>query len=145
MILVVAGGLVLGLAPMAGASTREPASRPVTATQSGSSSFGLTNPCNGSFVATTGHAGAATITDGQHTSVTVYDAESGDGYTLVDGGTATFDSLSSSYTVSGEDIWINLRDPAESFHASLGYVVPVTSSNAPTGWDVVSASTSCGL
>jgi hypothetical protein len=145
MILVAAGGLVLGLAPVAGASTREPASPPVTRTVTFPTSFNVYNPCNGSLVSTTGHGGATTITDGQHTAAAVFDAESGEGYTFVVGGAATFASLSSSYTVPSEGIWINLRHPAESFHASIEVVMPVTSSNAPITIESVSVSASCGL
>jgi hypothetical protein len=145
MILVAAGGLVAGLAPVAGASVREPASRPVTRTTTFPTGFSVYNPCNGSLVSTTGRGGATTTTDGQHTAVAAFDAESGGGYTFVVRGAATFASLSSSYTVPSEGIWINLRHPAESFHASIEEVVPVSSSNAPIAIEAVSVSASCGL
>lgn len=85
------------------------------------------------------------MTTGQHTAITVADSDSGDGYRFVEFGAASFSALSADYSVPADGLWINVRNPALSFHASLTSVVPVTGTNAPTGFQTGINSYSCGI
>jgi hypothetical protein len=139
-------GLALALAPAAGASTVKPAPPlPVTQSISFPTSFGITSPCNGSAVSTSGKGSAVTFTKGQRTTAILIDNESGDGYQFIEFGTGTFSSLSSTYTVHAEGTWINLKDRAESFHSPLTVTLYVTSSNAPAGYVSNPTAFKCGV
>jgi hypothetical protein len=142
-----AGALALAaaLAPAAQASTFKSPTKPVTQTTSFPTSFGWGSPCDGSLVATTGHGSATTITDGQHTTAVISDFESGGGFELIEVGTGTFSSLSSSYTIKGEVTWIDLKHLAKSFHGPMAATLSVSSSNAPEAFSSAPASLKCGL
>jgi hypothetical protein len=139
------GGLALALAPAAGASTIGSSTRPVTQSTSFPTSYGIDSPCNGSSVSTSGRGGAVTITEGQHTTAIITDAESGDGYTFIVIGEGSFNSLSSTYTIHAEGTWIDLKKPSQSFHSPLTATLNVTSTNAPTGFTSSPTSLRCGL
>jgi hypothetical protein len=142
-------GLAVALAPAAGASPIKPPPappvRPVTQTLSGSTTFGVDSPCNGTAVDTSGKATVATITTGQNTVVTFDDIQSGDGYSLIILGAGDFNSLSASYSVKATAIWLDLKNLKDSFHGTLTSTIPVTSANAPDGLSSSVDSTTCGL
>jgi hypothetical protein len=138
--------LTLAVAPSASASTSAASiSSPVLQTTSGPSSLGIINPCNSSIVITTGQQKLFTLTSGTNTVAGIVDSESGDGYTVVVAGAGAFNSLASSYPVNAEGVWINQTDPALDFHAALGRVIEVNSSNAPTGVSDNGTQATCGL
>jgi hypothetical protein len=144
-------GLAVALAPAAGATTlpvAQTVTKPITQTTSFPTTFNVSDPCDGALVSTTGHGGAVTVTTGQHTTAAISDAESGDGFTLVEAGAGTFNALSSSYSMAAEAIWIDEKDPAKSFHISLTVTLTVTSTNAPYGFNSEYAnanSAKCGI
>jgi hypothetical protein len=139
-------GLAVALAPAAGASPiKQSLVRPVTQTETLPTSYNAIDPCNGSLVQTTGQAELATVTTGQDTTVAFADDESGDGFTLVIIGGGSFDALASSYPISAEAVWLDLKDLADSFHASVSVTFNVTSTNAPHGISATSVTAKCGL
>jgi hypothetical protein len=136
-------GLLVVVAPTAGASPTRPVVQTLKAPSAGS---GDINPCNGSTVDTTGTGFVETITSGSHTATIWLDHESGDGYTLYQASLGSFTSLSSTYVTPGVLIWINTSDPALDFHYSVEDTMVVNSANAPIN-DYVSAydSEACGI
>jgi hypothetical protein len=138
--------LTLGVASSASASAAAASSSsPVLQKISGPSSFGITNPCNGAGVSTTGQIKLFTLTSGTHTVAGIVDSESGDGYTVVIAGAGAFNSLASSYPVDTEGVWVNSADPALDFHAGIDFTIEVNASNAPIGGFATSAQPACGL
>jgi hypothetical protein len=141
--------MAVAMAPAAQASAFKPPvtppAKPVTQTTSFPTGFGSYSPCDGSLVATTGHGSATTITNGQRTTAVISDFESGDGYELIEIGTGTFSSLSSSYTIKGDITWIDLKHLAKSFHGPITATLSVSSSNAPESFNSTPTSLKCGL
>jgi hypothetical protein len=138
-------GLALALAPAAGASTIGSSTRPVTQSMSFPTTYNIDSPCNGSSVSTSGHGDAVTITDGQHTTAFITDAQSGGGFEFIVFGEGSFNSLSSTYTIRAEGTWINLKKPSQSFHSPLTATLFVTSANAPVGFSSSATALRCGL
>jgi hypothetical protein len=138
-------GLAVAVAPAAFASTGGSASRPVTQTLTHASSLSVTSPCDGSSVATSGDGLLTTVTNGQDTTVILADAESGDGFAVVLSGSGSFSSLSSSYSFNATGTWIDLKDLADSFHASFTVTLSVSAANAPLKAAAAEPVATCGL
>jgi len=136
-------GLAVAFVPTAGAMTV--GSGPVTHVVRFATSDSIASPCDGSTVTTRGHDVVTTTTIRQHTAVTVANIQSADGYEFVEVGRARFDSVSSSYSVPTNVLWIDFADLAKSFHASFTEVVYVNSQNAATGATDYLNSIACGF
>ncbi len=134
-------GATLAFAPTAGATT----AAPIVQSVSFSTSFGTTNACNGMQVDTAGRGTVTVTTAGQHTTITIRDNETGDGFDFITVGTGQFDSLASEYLVPVESRWLNLRDPALDFRASFDYTVTVNGNNTPLSFGVGPITTTCDL
>lgn len=141
---VAAIGLTFAFGPAAGASTAGFGPLPVTHAVNFSTSFSIINPCNDKTVDTAGHGTVTTMTAGQHTTATIVDVQSGDGYQLTTVGGAQFDALAAKYSVPVRSLWEN-RDPRLDFHASFDFTVTVNSKNAPTSFLVSGVSGTCGI
>jgi hypothetical protein len=141
-------GLAVAVVPAAMAATpaATPATRPVTQVLTGSSNIALTDPCNGALAATAGKVLDTTTTDGQNTTVTLTDVESGDGFALVLVGSGKFTSLASSYSFPATATYVDLKDLADSFHAGVTMTVGVSAANAPvSSFGTSINSEECGL
>jgi hypothetical protein len=141
-------GLAVALAPAAGATPVKPpapAARPVTQTLVHASGFQIYSPCDGSLVTTSGTGEVVTVTTGQRTTVAFNDDESGDGFVLALIGGGSFAALSSTYPVTITGVWLDLKHPADSFHASFTATLDVTATNAPSSINVTGVTPKCGL
>jgi len=134
-------GLVVVLAPAAGATGQSPLVQRFT----GPTSVSITSPCDDTTVSTTGTGVITTITAGEHTVVSFLDKEQGQGYVFVQEFTDAYGSLSSSYSGEGYGLWLN-PDRALDFHGTIPSTVYVnTANNAPDSEAATYPTLTCGL